>query len=134
VFTEPRVGCGAAIIVDGRILLVRRRRAPEIGHWGLPGGKIDLFETAAAATEREVMEEIAIAITADTLLCFVDQIDREAGTHWTAPVFLVREFGGTPVNREPEKHDGMEWFSLEALPEQLTTATRVAVAAWQRRG
>ncbi|MFZ3483835.1 NUDIX hydrolase [Sphingomonas sp. 3-13AW] len=133
-FTEPRVGCGAAIILDDRILLVRRRRPPEIGHWGLPGGKIDLFETAAAATEREVKEETGITITADTLLCVVDHIDRAAGTHWIAPVFLVRSFEGTPENCEPEKHDGVEWFALDALPEQLTISTRIAVDAWRRRG
>ncbi|MBB3911732.1 NUDIX hydrolase [Sphingomonas desiccabilis] len=131
-FTEPRVGCGAAIIVDDRILLVRRKRPPEIGHWGLPGGKIDLFETAAAATEREVMEETGIAITADRLLCFVDHIDRAAGTHWTAPVFLVHAFTGSPVNREPEKHDEVAWFALDALPDQLTISTRIAVAAWRQ--
>ncbi|MFV0623026.1 NUDIX domain-containing protein [Sphingomonas sp. ac-8] len=132
-FSAPRAGCGAAVVVDGRMLLVQRNRAPEPGHWGLPGGKIDLFETAAAATEREVMEELGIAIVADTLLCFVDQIDRDAGSHWVAPVFLVRDFQGTPVNREPEKHAAVAWFALDALPQALTTPTRVALAALRAR-
>ena len=127
--TEPRVGCGAAIVADGRILLLRRLTDPEAGCWGLAGGKIDLFETAEAAMRREVAEELGITVGAADLLCFVDQIDRVAGTHWVAPVYRVHDFTGTPHNREPAKHDGPAWFSLDALPADLTTPTRIALAA-----
>jgi 8-oxo-dGTP diphosphatase len=134
--SEPRVGCGAAIVVEDRILLLRRLTEPEAGCWGLAGGKIDLFETAEAAMRREVAEELGIVVGEAELLCFVDQIDPAAGTHWVAPVFLVRAFTGKPCNVEPAKHEGPEWFGLDALPERLTTPTRVAVAALRhlRRG
>ena len=130
---EPRLGCGAAIVCEGRILLVRRARAPEAGGWGLPGGKIDLFETAAAATVREIREELDIGIAADTLLCLTEQIDRDAGTHWLAPVYLVRAFTGTPRNLEPHKHPAMQWFALDSLPAPLTMATLQAIAALPER-
>ena len=58
----PRVGCGAAIVRNGRILLVRRKRMPEADHWGLPGGKVDPFETVPAAVVREVREELGIEV------------------------------------------------------------------------
>jgi 8-oxo-dGTP diphosphatase len=131
--TEPRVGCGAAIVVDGRILLIRRLTEPEAGHWGVPGGKIDLFEDAPTATAREIAEEIGIAIEARDLLCFMDQIDRAAGTHWVAPLYLVEHFTGKPALVEPDKHDGLDWFPLDALPAPLTTPTRAAVAALKTR-
>lgn len=60
-YTEPRLGCGAAIVIDGRILLVRRLRDPEAGRWGLPGGKVDLYETVAAAIEREIKPTLTIS-------------------------------------------------------------------------
>lgn len=132
-FTEARVGCGAAIIVENRILLLLRRNPPEAGAWGLPGGKVDLFEPAAQACEREILEELAIRITADTLLCHADHIDRAQGIHWVAPIFLVTGFDGTPRLAEPEKHAGLDWFALDALPLALTVPTRVAVAAWRHR-
>ena len=132
-FSEPRVGCGAAIIVDGHILLLLRRTAPEAGCWGLPGGKVDLFEPAAIATEREVQEETGIAIKAERLLCHADHIDADQGIHWVAPIYLVTDFAGQPTLVEPEKHAGLDWFSIDDLPENLTTPTRVAVAAWRRR-
>ncbi len=126
---EPRAGCGAAIVMEGRLLLLRRLTPPEAGCWGLPGGKIDLFETAEAAMRREVAEELGITVGAAELLCFVDQIDRAGGTHWVAPVYRVHDFIGTPHNREPAKHGGPAWFPLDALPADLTTPTRIALAA-----
>jgi ADP-ribose pyrophosphatase YjhB (NUDIX family) len=37
------------VIRDGRILLIQRRKQPEAGAWGLPGGKVDWMEPAAVA-------------------------------------------------------------------------------------
>ncbi|WP_279479954.1 NUDIX domain-containing protein [Aureimonas sp. SK2] len=130
---EPRLGTGAAILRDGRLLLIRRRREPEAGAWGLPGGKVDLFERAAEAAEREVLEETGLAIAARDLLCVVDQIDRDAGHHWFAPVYLVEDASGEPRIVEPDKHDGLDWFALDALPEPLTAPTLGALPALRER-
>lgn len=130
--TLPRLGCGAAIVRDGRILLVRRRRMPEADHWGLPGGKVDPFETVPAAVVREVQEELGIAIELGSLLCVVDQIDRQREEHWVAPVYLVERFEGDPAVREPEALSGCDWFPLDGLPGMLTVATRQALAALRR--
>lgn len=125
---EPRVGCGAAIVVDGRILLLRRRTEPEAGHWGLAGGKVDLFEPVADAVKREVAEELGIGIEPVTLLCVVDHIDADAGIHWVAPIYRLDAYSGAPRLVEPDKHDGMDWFDLEAPPQPLTLAARTAIA------
>ena len=76
---------------------------------------------------------LRLSCSAADLLCFVDQIDRVAGTHWVAPVYRVRDFTGLPRNCEPAKHEGPAWYPLDALPARLTTPTRVAVAALRRR-
>jgi ADP-ribose pyrophosphatase YjhB (NUDIX family) len=125
----PRLGCGAAIVVDGRILLLKRLRDPEAGCWGIPGGKVELFETAAAAVEREILEEVGLTIHAAALLCVADQIDRARETHWFSAIYRVDTFAGEPVNLEPHKHAAMAWFPLAAPPEPLTRATVVMLAA-----
>ncbi|MGZ6012038.1 MAG: NUDIX domain-containing protein, partial [Caulobacteraceae bacterium] len=130
---EPRVGCGAAIVKDGRILLMRRLKAPEAGCWGIAGGKVDLYETASEAARREIAEELGVQIAADRLLCLVDQIDREAGEHWLSPVFLAERFSGEPCILEPHKHEGLGWFDLSAPPEPLTAAAAAAIAALRAR-
>lgn len=129
--TDPRLGCGAMIFQKDQLLLLRRLRAPEAGCWGLPGGKVDAFETLPAAVAREVLEETGLVIERPALLCVVDQIDPAHGTHWVAPVYTVSGFTGQPVLKEPHKHSGLEWFPLNALPTPLTHATTVALAAWR---
>ncbi|AJC23637.2 NUDIX hydrolase [Pandoraea pulmonicola] len=123
----PRIGCGAAIHRDGRILLIRRLRDPEAGCWGLPGGKLDWAETVEDAVRREIREELAIVLGEVRLLCIVDQIDVARHAHWVAPVYEVTEFSGEPRVMEPEKHAAYAWFSRSELPAELTYATRVAL-------
>ncbi|OMT98470.1 ADP-ribose pyrophosphatase [Burkholderia pseudomallei] len=96
---QPRVGCGAAIVRDGRILLIKRKRAPEAGCWGLPGGKVDWLEPVERAVCREIEEELGIALERATLLCVV----------------------------EPDRHEALGWFALDDLPQPLTHATRIAL-------
>lgn len=128
----PRVGCGAAIIKDGKILLVRRKRPPEAGYWGLPGGKVEPFESVADATAREIREELGITINPTELLCLVDQIDRSEGIHWVAAVFRVEEFRGTPFIMEPDALAELGWFELGSMPTPLTEATRQAMVGIER--
>ena len=119
--------------MDGRILLVQRLKAPEAGCWGLAGGKIDLYETAAEAAVREVHEETGIVVVADDVLCVADQIDRDAQSHWIAPVFLATAYEGEPRNLEPTKHGGVAWFPLNALPAPLTAAATQGLKALAAR-
>lgn len=130
---QPRLGCGAAIMQDGRLLLVRRLREPEAGCWGLPGGKVDWLEPVEQAVRREIEEELAIRLTSLCLLCVVDQIDAQRREHWLAPVYLTDTFDGEVRNVEPEKHSDIGWFALDGLPEPLTVATRKAACALNER-
>jgi ADP-ribose pyrophosphatase YjhB (NUDIX family) len=126
---HPRVGCGAAVVRDGSLLLVKRLTEPEAGCWGLPGGKVDPFESLGQAVRREIQEELGIVIEDAALLCVVELIDRAGDEHWVAPVYRVAQFSGEPEIREPDKHAGFGWFMLDELPAALTVAARHAAAA-----
>ena len=126
---EPRLGCGAAIVIAGQILLIQRRHDPEALHWGLPGGKVEWLEPVTAAVAREVLEELGIVIQPSRLLCVCDQIDPAAGTHWLAPVYWVDAYEGEPRVMEPDKHMACGWFPLDELPAPLTAAARMALGA-----
>ena len=126
---HPRVGCGAAILWGGALLLVLRNRQPEASHWGLPGGKVDWGEASRATCAREIAEELGLTITPGRLLCVADTIDLGDGRHWVAPVYLVEDCAGEPVVLEPEAIGGCGWFPLDALPSPLTSATLAAVSA-----
>jgi len=124
----PRVGCGAAIVQDGTILLVLRRKAPEAGCWSLPGGKVDFLESIEDAVRREVFEEIGVEIELGRLLHITQMIGTD-GQHWVSPVFPAHIVAGKPENREPAKHAGVAWFSCGTPPAPLAQAAREAIAA-----
>ncbi len=60
-FINPIAGV-AALLTDGqgRLLLLRRAHDPGKGKLGLPGGFVDVGETAEEALRREIREEIGI--------------------------------------------------------------------------
>ncbi len=53
---------GAAVVRDGRLLLVRRARDPWRGRWDVPGGFCEHGEHPMRTAVREVAEEAGLAI------------------------------------------------------------------------
>jgi|GEM_PF-480869 len=54
---------GAVIAdTDGRVLLVKRRAAPQRGRWSIPGGRLEPGESFADAAAREVLEETGLRV------------------------------------------------------------------------
>lgn len=45
-----------------RVLLVQRSKAPDSGHWSLPGGRVELGESVREAAVREVREETRLEL------------------------------------------------------------------------
>jgi 8-oxo-dGTP diphosphatase len=61
----PRLGSAAVVVDgDGRLLLGVRAKPPLEGHWVLPGGGVQPFESLADAVEREVLEETGLVVKA----------------------------------------------------------------------
>lgn len=125
---RPGVGCGAAIVRDGRLLLVERRKIPEAGHWNLPGGKVDFLERAEDAVRREIREEIGVEIMLHGLLGVTEMIGID-GQHWVSPIYRAAIVAGEPVNREPDKAAAIGWFPLDAPPAPLAQGAKDAIKA-----
>jgi len=61
----PRLGSAALVVDDdGRLLLGVRPKPTIGGHWVLPGGGVQPFESLATAVEREVLEETGLIVEA----------------------------------------------------------------------
>jgi 8-oxo-dGTP diphosphatase len=73
-----RVEAVGAVVLrsDGRVLVVRRGKAPSKGSWTLPGGRVEPGETREQAIEREVRQETGLEVRAAVEVAVVP-IDRE---------------------------------------------------------
>ena len=129
----PGLGCGLAILREGKLLLYRRLRAPEAGSWNIVGGKIDHMERAIDSARREAQEETGLRIGTIDLLCISEQIIEDEGQHWLSLIYVCEDFSGEARVVEPEKLPEFGWFPLDALPAPLSRFAADAVAALRAR-
>ena len=71
---RPVVGVGAVILVDGKVVLIRRRYEPLAGRWSLPGGTLELGETLETGVTREMLEETGLDIEVGPVIEVFDRI------------------------------------------------------------
>jgi 8-oxo-dGTP diphosphatase len=75
---------------QGRVLLIRRKNPPFKGQYALPGGFVDVGETATDACRRELKEETGIAAKALTLVGVYSDPNRDPRGHTCSVAFLAR--------------------------------------------
>ena len=74
---HPRVGVGAVLIHEGKVLLIRRGKEPLRGRWVVPGGTVEAGETLEDALAREVLEETGLVVRPREVMLVFDRILRE---------------------------------------------------------
>ena len=133
---RPILAVSAAVFRQGRVLIVRRARAPLIGHFSLPGGVVELGETLAAAVARELMEEVGVEAEIIAFNRHVEAIAHEGDrirTHFVIASFVARWTSGEA--RSSDEVDSVGWIDPTAglpspttpgLGEILTSAARIA--------
>ena len=125
----PGVGAGLAVVRDGKVLLYKRRKAPEAGSWNILGGKVDHMEPAINAAAREAEEESGLQIRGLKLLCHAEKIIAEDAQHWISLIYVSTDFTGEPRMVEPDKFFDFGWFAPDALPQPLSRFATDAIAA-----
>ena len=114
--SRPELAVSAAIFRDGRVLVVRRARAPAAGSWTLPGGRVELGETLVAAVTREITEETALTIRVKGLAGYREMILEDAvesrGRH-----FVILPFAAEWVAGEVQLNEELGEYRWCALAE-----------------
>lgn len=126
----PGVGCGLAILRGSRILLCRRLKAPERGHWTITGGKVDMMEDSRTAARREGIEESGLVIgNAIAFLCVSEQVLEADRQHWISLIYVTRDTEGDPRETEPDTLVEIGWYDIDALPTPLSRFAADAIDA-----
>jgi ADP-ribose pyrophosphatase YjhB (NUDIX family) len=71
---RPIVGVGGVVVQNGRVVLVRRAKAPRKGEWSIPGGMLELGETLRDGVAREIEEETGLKVKSEEVLDVFDSI------------------------------------------------------------
>ena len=133
---RPFLAVSAAIVRDGKILVVRRARAPAHGLYTLPGGVVEVGETLMEAVVREVREETGMTVEPVALAGFREALARDAQDrverHFVILCFAARWQAGEPVLNE--ELDEARWIDPAELAGLKTTAglAEIVAAAFDR--
>ena len=106
-----------AIVLDGKVLLIKRAYAPYQHLWTLPGGRIEPGESIEQCAIREIAEEVGLVIR-NPRPVLVQSLGRD-GTFRLA-VFATRDFSGQ-VRASDEIADH-RWINPATLPALRTTS------------
>ncbi|WP_377275097.1 NUDIX domain-containing protein [Rhizobium sp. R86522] len=123
----PGLGVGLAILRDGKLLLCKRMKAPEAGHWNIVGGKVDHMEPAELAARREAEEETRLSIGPIRYLGITEQLIEADRQHWISLLYVTDDTSGDPQLTEPDKLSEIGWFDLDDLPQPLSVFTQTVL-------
>ncbi len=127
---QATVVVSAAIIHQGRILLVQEGKPTSRGQWGLPGGRVEPGEPLVDAAVREVLEETGYHVRVIGMTRVLRYISQH-GYHCVRFNFVAELLGGS------ERVDGSEildvrWYTSEetaAIPDADLRTPAIARAA-----
>lgn len=109
------------------LLLLRANTGYEDGRYGVPAGHLDGGESITQAAIREAREETGVELMADDL-SVVGVMHRKAEVERIEFFLAAQRWRGDARNAEPEKCDGVGWWPLDHLPENMVAYIRHALA------
>ena len=117
-YATPKMDVRGAIFRDDRVLLVRETTD---GKWTLPGGWADVNDSPSHAVEKEIEQESGFTARAVKLAALYDRNlhDHPAYLFHAWKAFFICDITGGEA-RTSHETDGVEFFSLYALPELST--------------
>ena len=117
--------CGATVALilnsNNELLVATRAHEPAIGTLDLPGGFIDMYETAEEAVIREVKEETGLDVTETTYLFSIPNIYMYSGFEvHTIDLFFLCKTESSLVLKASDDVAKLEFVKLSDInPEQF---------------
>ncbi len=93
----PVPAVGVICFRGDEVLLIRRGKAPRLGQWSIPGGRVEPGERLAETALRELREETGVEAELLGLVDVVDGVWPEHGRHYVLIDYAARWIAGEPV-------------------------------------
>lgn len=108
----------------GKVLLVKREKAPFKGLWCIPGGKVEFGESLQQAAEREILEETGIVIKAGEPIFSFDIIETqnvERPVHFVV-IDLIADYVAGDIRPGSDALD-VDWFGRDDIADREVQET-----------
>jgi len=92
--SHPAVTVDGLVLIDGRLIAIRRRNDPFRGMPALPGGFVELGETTVEAVVREVREETGLETRVLRLVGVFSEPGRDPRGHTVTIAYALEMIGG----------------------------------------
>ena len=120
-YQTPKIDCRAAVFKENRVLMVKERD----GKWSLPGGWVDVDQSVADNTVKEVLEEAGINVTAEKIIAVQDGVKNNLGCGLgTVPYGVTKIFVLCRITDDNEcefvkniETSERGYFEIDNLPE-----------------
>ena len=111
----PRIGVGAHICHNGKVLVFQRLGALGTGTWSVMGGHLEHGEHWFETAQRESLEEVGLATHSPRLFAITNNVFPDGKHYLTLHVELKTD---SPhfTNAEPEKHTNLAWMDWHSIP------------------
>jgi len=122
---------------DGRVLYTRRAKDPGKDRLGMPGGFVDIGETAEEALRREVKEEVGLDLTAlEYLSSYPNQYPYAGVTYNTLDLFYVARTDDPERAASLDAVASLAWLDPSAIdPVEIAfESMRRALGDYLKRG
>jgi len=118
------------LVKDNKILfMIRKNTGYMDDYYHVPAGHLDDGEKIIDALIRESKEEIGISINLKDVK-FVHVMHNKSNDERLAFFFEVQKWSGDVKNMEPNKCGGLEWFSLDTLPEKIVPYAKKSIKCY----
>ena len=133
---RPILMLGAVTLVlneENHLLMMRRT---DSGHWGIPGGAVELGEVIEEAAKRETREETNLEVVTMSLFGVFSgpelyyKYPNDDEVYNVSIVYLSHDWRGEIMLND--EHSEWNWFAASNLPEEISPPIRTILEQFKR--
>jgi ADP-ribose pyrophosphatase YjhB (NUDIX family) len=130
-YQNPTPAVGVITLIDGKLVLVKRKYAPFAGMWSLPAGFMEYGETPQECAAREAKEETNLKVKTDFLVGVYNGAD-DPRSHVILVIYHAQALNRHLVAGDDASQ--IELFNLNNLPKDMAfKAHRTAIRDFMLR-